>query len=183
MCEFRKLLSHLNDRMALPVCIFTVLNMSYTFSAIIYFIKIYNRYTCMKVIVMGLVNIVLWLILGLYPFFQVSSPLFSFQRPDHTLHLFDMNFRPPHWRMPVNHSSRAVIRFAFDPLSITTQRQRNWTRCFCIRHHCEWVPNYIECRYMGAMYFLWYYALSWRLSPLECAWIFHWASFRFRAIK
>lgn len=73
MCEFRKLLSHLNKKMALPVCIFTVLNLSYTFSGIIYFIKIYNQYTCMKVIVMGLVNIVLWLTLGLYPFFQVSS--------------------------------------------------------------------------------------------------------------
>lgn len=73
MCEFRKLLSHLNKRMALPVCIFTVLNLSYTFSAIIYFFKIYNRYTDLKVIIMGLVNIVLWLLLGLYPFFQVSS--------------------------------------------------------------------------------------------------------------
>lgn len=74
MCEFRKLLSHLNKRMALPVCIFTVLNLSYTFSAIIYFIKIYNKYTCMKIIVMGLVNIALWLLLGLYPFFQVILP-------------------------------------------------------------------------------------------------------------
>lgn len=74
MCEFRKILSHLNKKMALPVCVFTVLNLSYTFSAIIYFIKIYNQYTCMKVIVMGLVNIVLWLLLGLYPFFQVSAP-------------------------------------------------------------------------------------------------------------
>lgn len=67
--------------MALPVCIFTVLNLSYTFSAIIYFIKIYNRYTCMKVIVMGLVNIVLWLLLGLYPFFQVSVEFSPCLRP------------------------------------------------------------------------------------------------------
>lgn len=66
--------------MALPVCIFTVLNLSYTFSAIIYFFKIYNRYTDLKVIIMGLVNIVLWLLLGLYPFFQVSS------RSTHAIH-------------------------------------------------------------------------------------------------
>lgn len=73
MCEFRKLLSNLNKSIALPVCLFTILNLSYTFSAIVYFIRIYNQYTSNKVVIMALVNILLWLILGLYPFFQVST--------------------------------------------------------------------------------------------------------------
>lgn len=73
MCEFRKLLSHLNTKMAIPVCLFTILNLSYTFSAIIYFIRIYNQFTSNKIVIMALINILLWLILGLYPFFQVSE--------------------------------------------------------------------------------------------------------------
>lgn len=72
MCEFRKLLSHLNKKIATPVCLFTLLNLSYTFSSIIYFIKIYDKDTSTKIIIEGIVNILLWLILGLYPFFQVS---------------------------------------------------------------------------------------------------------------
>lgn len=73
MCEFRKLLSNLNKSIALPVCLFTILNLSYTFSAIVYFIRIYNQYTSNKIVIMALVNILLWLILGLYPFLQVSG--------------------------------------------------------------------------------------------------------------
>lgn len=73
MSEFRKLLSHLNTKMALPVCLFTVLNLSYTFSSIVYFIKIYNQFTSNKIVILAVINILLWLILGLYPFFQVSN--------------------------------------------------------------------------------------------------------------
>lgn len=73
MCEFRKLLNHLNQKLALPVCILTVLNLSYTFSAILYFIKIYNRFASLYMISMKLINVVLWLVLGLYPFFQVKA--------------------------------------------------------------------------------------------------------------
>lgn len=72
MCEFRKLLSYLNKKMAIPVCLFTILNLSYTFSAIFYFIRIYNQFTSNKIVIMAVINISLWLILGLYPFFQVS---------------------------------------------------------------------------------------------------------------
>lgn len=75
ICEFRKLLSFLNKKMALPVCFFTVLNLSYTFSAIIYFIRIYNQFTSHKIVLMALVNILFWLVLGLYPFFQVILKL------------------------------------------------------------------------------------------------------------
>lgn len=71
MVEFRKLLSHLNTKTAIPVCLFTILNISYTFSAIIYFIRIYDQFTSNKFVIMALVNIFLWLILGLFPFFQV----------------------------------------------------------------------------------------------------------------
>lgn len=59
--------------MALPVCFFTILNLSYTFSAIIYFIRIYNQFTSNKIVLMALINILLWLVLGLYPFFQAAS--------------------------------------------------------------------------------------------------------------
>lgn len=82
MCEFRKLLSHLNKKMAMPVCVFTILNLSYTFSAIIYFIRIYNQFTSNKIVFMALVNIFLWLALGLYPFFQVRNCFFSFRFSD-----------------------------------------------------------------------------------------------------
>lgn len=75
ICEFRKLLSFLNKKMALPVCFFTILNLSYTFSAIIYFIRIYNQFTNNKIVLMALINILLWLALGLYPFFQVKLSL------------------------------------------------------------------------------------------------------------
>ncbi|XP_031630461.1 uncharacterized protein LOC116345334 isoform X2 [Contarinia nasturtii] len=70
MSEFRKLLSHLNTKVAMPVCLFTILNLSYTFSSIVYFIKIYNQFTNNKIVIMAVINILLWLILGLYPFFQ-----------------------------------------------------------------------------------------------------------------
>lgn len=73
MCEFRKLLKHLNQKLALPVCILTVLNLSYTFSAILYFIKTYNQCASLYMIAMKLINVVLWLVLGLYPFFQVNN--------------------------------------------------------------------------------------------------------------
>lgn len=73
MCEFRKLLSNLNKSIAIPVCLFTILNLSYTFSAIVYFIRIYNQFTSNKIVLMALVNILLWLVLGLYPFFQVNT--------------------------------------------------------------------------------------------------------------
>lgn len=72
MVEFRKLLSHLNTKTAIPVCLFTILNISYTFAAIIYFIRIYDQFTSNKVVIMAMINIFWWLILGLYPFFQVS---------------------------------------------------------------------------------------------------------------
>lgn len=73
MCEFRKLLAHLNERIALPVCVLTVLNLTYTFSAIFYFIRVYDQFMSLKTICLALVNIVLWLVLGLYPFFQAAS--------------------------------------------------------------------------------------------------------------
>lgn len=82
MCEFRKLLSNLNKSIAVPVCLFTILNLSYTFSAIVYFIRIYNQFTSNKIVIMALVNILLWLILGLYPFFQVSSMKMAIGRVD-----------------------------------------------------------------------------------------------------
>lgn len=77
MCEFRKLLAHLNKMIALPVCFFTLLNLAYTFSAIIYFIRIYNQYTSLKILCLGICNIFLWLVIGIYPFFQVRFLLYQ----------------------------------------------------------------------------------------------------------
>lgn len=87
MSEFRKLLSHLNTKTAIPVCLFTILNISYTFAAIIYFIRIYDQFTSNKVVIMAMINIFWWLILGLYPFFQVSLLLHEIHIPEKVMNV------------------------------------------------------------------------------------------------
>uniref|UniRef100_A0A336KLD4 CSON004645 protein n=1 Tax=Culicoides sonorensis TaxID=179676 RepID=A0A336KLD4_CULSO len=72
ICEFRKHLHHLNCRIAIPVSLFTLLNLSYCFSSIIHLFKDMN--TCpVKIFSMSLANISLWMILALVPFFQAAG--------------------------------------------------------------------------------------------------------------
>jgi len=72
MCEFRKLLHHLNQKTAKPVCFFTVLNITYAIAGFAYLIKTYVESNApIKMFSMNVGNIILWLIIAFYPFFQV----------------------------------------------------------------------------------------------------------------
>lgn len=72
ICEFRKHLHHLNCRIAVPVSLLTLLNLSYCFSSIIHLFR--DMSTCpVKIFSMSLTNIILWMFLSLVPFFQVRS--------------------------------------------------------------------------------------------------------------
>ncbi|XP_063704189.1 uncharacterized protein LOC134833700 [Culicoides brevitarsis] len=72
ICEFRKHLHHLNCRIAIPVSLLTLLNLSYCFSSIIHLFRDMN--TCpVKIFSMSLANIVLWMVLALVPFFQAAA--------------------------------------------------------------------------------------------------------------
>lgn len=74
MTEFRKLLQYLNKIISLPVCFFTILNIIYIFSALIYlFTEYILNSTPIKLISFDVANIFLWLSIGLYPFFQVCT--------------------------------------------------------------------------------------------------------------
>lgn len=73
MCEFRKLLHHLNKRTAKPVCFFTVMNLTYAIAGFAYLIKTYIESNApIRMFSMNVGNILLWLIIAFYPFFQVS---------------------------------------------------------------------------------------------------------------
>lgn len=73
MCEFGKLLDHLNKKVAWPICFFTVLNLIYSFSGILYTFKMYRFYhNPIKLISLTIGIILLWLIIALFPYFQVT---------------------------------------------------------------------------------------------------------------
>lgn len=73
MCEFRKLLHHLNKRIATPICWFTLMNMIYALSATINAFRHLGSWSDVPIqtVTNTLGNVVLWLILGFFPFFQV----------------------------------------------------------------------------------------------------------------
>lgn len=72
ICEFRKVLHHLNSKLSVPVCAFTVLNMSYTLSSLVRLFR--NMDTCpVRIFSLSLANILLWMTLSLVPFFQAAG--------------------------------------------------------------------------------------------------------------
>ncbi|XP_037042344.1 uncharacterized protein LOC119078748 isoform X1 [Bradysia coprophila] len=74
MCEFRKLLHHLNKKTAKPVCFFTVLNITYAIAGFAYLIKTYVESNApIKMFSMNVGNILLWLVIAFYPFFQGAA--------------------------------------------------------------------------------------------------------------
>ncbi|KAJ6649583.1 hypothetical protein Bhyg_04821 [Pseudolycoriella hygida] len=74
MCEFRKLLHHLNKRTAKPVSFFTVLNITYAIAGFAYLIETYVQSNApIRMFSMNVLNILLWLIIAFYPFFQGAS--------------------------------------------------------------------------------------------------------------
>lgn len=84
MCEFRKLLHHLNARIAVPVCWFTLMNLIYTLAALIYALGRYGSYGLATGAPLGAMltnaaNVTLWLVVALYPFFQAAALTLSCQ--------------------------------------------------------------------------------------------------------
>lgn len=71
--EFRKLLSHLNQKVATPICFFTVLNLCYAFAGLIYLFRNYDFQGPVKIFSLSIANLMMWLILGLAPFFAAAS--------------------------------------------------------------------------------------------------------------
>lgn len=71
--EFRKLLNHLNRKVALPICFFTIMNLSYASAGLIYIFKEYDFNYPIKIFLLNFGNIILWLIIGMIPFFQAAN--------------------------------------------------------------------------------------------------------------
>lgn len=72
--EFRKLLDHLNHRVAIPVCFFIIMNLSYAFAGFVYLFNDFDfHYSAIKVVILNIINVLLWLVMGLLPFFMAAS--------------------------------------------------------------------------------------------------------------
>uniref|UniRef100_A0A182MYB0 Gustatory receptor n=1 Tax=Anopheles dirus TaxID=7168 RepID=A0A182MYB0_9DIPT len=72
ICEFRKLLHHLNTKISLPVASLTVLNLSYAVSGVAHLFR--DMTACpINIFTANLANILLWLVIALMPFFQAAS--------------------------------------------------------------------------------------------------------------
>uniref|UniRef100_A0A182VT85 Uncharacterized protein n=1 Tax=Anopheles minimus TaxID=112268 RepID=A0A182VT85_9DIPT len=72
ICEFRKLLHHLNTKISLPVASLTVLNLSYAVSSVAHLF--HDMTACpINIFTASLANILLWLVVALMPFFQAAS--------------------------------------------------------------------------------------------------------------
>ncbi|XP_037820655.1 uncharacterized protein LOC119609783 isoform X4 [Lucilia sericata] len=72
--QFRKLLERLNNNVSLPVSFFVIMNMAYAFAGFVYMFKDFDFHYCaMKTVILNFTNVLLWLILGLLPFFIAAS--------------------------------------------------------------------------------------------------------------
>ncbi|XP_017839376.1 uncharacterized protein LOC108597363 [Drosophila busckii] len=72
--EFRKLLERLNQHVSVPVCFLIVMNLSYAFAGLIYLFKDFDFHYCaLKLVLLNIANVMLWLFLGLLPFFIAGS--------------------------------------------------------------------------------------------------------------
>ncbi|XP_017087387.2 uncharacterized protein [Drosophila bipectinata] len=74
--EFRKLLERLNQHVSVPVsvCFLIVMNLAYAFAGLVYLFKDFDFHYCaLKLVLLNIANVMLWLFLGLLPFFVASS--------------------------------------------------------------------------------------------------------------
>ncbi|XP_043948175.1 uncharacterized protein LOC108022987 isoform X2 [Drosophila biarmipes] len=72
--EFRKLLERLNQHVSIPVCFLIVMNLAYAFAGLVYLFKDFDFHYCaLKLVLLNIANVMLWLFLGLLPFFVASS--------------------------------------------------------------------------------------------------------------
>lgn len=150
MCEFRKLLHHLNKKTARPVCFFTVLNITYAIAGFAYLIKTYIESNApIKMFSLNVGNILLWLIIAFYPFFQVILFEFFFI----VFHQSIISFRVLHWPKRVWRLEPVAIRYEFARLCITTHRRKIWIRFCYIRRRCKCRPNCSVCQFWEIIYF------------------------------
>lgn len=74
--EFRKLLKYLNDDLSPAVCLFTIVNMSWAISGIIWLLNLDTVDTGTEPVrVISVLNQLLWLSAAVVPFIQVSIQL------------------------------------------------------------------------------------------------------------
>lgn len=128
ICEFRKHLHHLNCRIAIPVSLFTLLNLSYCFSSIIHLFRDMN--TCpVKIFSMSLGNIILFMFISLVPFFQVSP--YSFLK---AYFVITIHYRLPHWLLLVDPRRAVDIWLVYGPSYIEILLPRNSIQSFYMLH-------------------------------------------------
>lgn len=72
--EFRKLLERVNQHVSIPVCFLIVMNLAYAFAGLVYLFKDFDFHYCaLKLVLLNIANVMLWLFLGLLPFFVAGS--------------------------------------------------------------------------------------------------------------
>lgn len=72
--EFRKLLDRLNNHVSIPVSFFIVMNLAYASAGFVFMFRDFDfHYSALKVVILNFTNVILWLILGLLPFFMAAS--------------------------------------------------------------------------------------------------------------
>lgn len=109
ICEFRKVLHHLNTKLAVPVCAFTVLNMSFTLSSIVRMFK--DMDTCpVQIFSLSLANILLWITLTLVPFVQAASVTVACRATQSCGHL--VSIRPFVHRNTASEDLNTVLLYA-----------------------------------------------------------------------
>ncbi|XP_058827212.1 uncharacterized protein LOC131687176 [Topomyia yanbarensis] len=109
ICEFRKLLHHLNGKIAAPVACLTLLNISYTFSSIAHLFQDIN--TCpIGVFSFTAANLLLWMFISLTPFFQAASLTVACRRTQTCGHL--ISIRPFVHRNTSSEDLNTVLLYA-----------------------------------------------------------------------
>ncbi|XP_065079356.1 uncharacterized protein GrlHz [Ochlerotatus camptorhynchus] len=109
ICEFRKLLHHLNAKISLPVACLTLLNLSYTFSSIAHLFQDMN--SCpIRVFSYTFANVLLWLVISLTPFFQAAALTVSCRQTQTCGHL--ISIRPFVHRNTSSEDLNTVLLYA-----------------------------------------------------------------------
>ncbi|XP_058466926.1 uncharacterized protein LOC131439654 [Malaya genurostris] len=109
ICEFRKLLHHLNGKVSAPVACLTLLNVSYTFTSVVHLFRDLN--TCpIGVFSFTVANLLLWLLISLTPFFQAASLTVTCRRTQTCGHL--ISIRPFVHRNTSSEDLNTVLLYA-----------------------------------------------------------------------
>lgn len=109
ICEFRKLLHHLNAKISLPVACLALLNLSYTMSSVAHLFQDMN--SCpIRVFSYTIANVLLWLVISLTPFFQAASLTVSCRQTQTCGHL--ISIRPFVHRNTSSEDLNTVLLYA-----------------------------------------------------------------------